>query len=78
MTKTASDFKAHCLQYLDDVKRTGQAIQITKRGKNVARLVAADAEVVPKPWEYLQSLPAKLQDDLIAPVVDAKDWQAPH
>lgn len=40
-TMNATEFKAHCLQVMDEVARTGQAVTITKRGKPVARIVPA-------------------------------------
>ena len=36
----AGEFKAKCLALLDEVNQTGQEIEITKRGKTVARLIA--------------------------------------
>jgi prevent-host-death family protein len=35
----ASEFKAKCLAYMDEVERTGEGIVITKRGKPVAELI---------------------------------------
>ena len=35
----AGEFKAKCLQFMDDVQRDNIQITITKRGKPVARLV---------------------------------------
>lgn len=34
----ASEFKARCLELMDQVARTGRSVTITKRGKPVARL----------------------------------------
>ena len=45
-TMKASEFKAKCLQVLDEVQATGEPVQVTKRGRVVAELhaaVAADA-----------------------------------
>lgn len=39
----AGNFKAHCLQLLDDVQQTRGEIVLTKHGKPVARLVPTDA-----------------------------------
>jgi prevent-host-death family protein len=36
---TASEFKARCLQLMEEVNDTGEEIVITKRGKPVSRLV---------------------------------------
>ena len=43
MTISAGKFKATCLQLMDQVKRTRRPVTITKRGKEVARLVPVDA-----------------------------------
>lgn len=40
-TVGAAEFKARCLELMDQVARTGNAIVITKRGKPVARLAPA-------------------------------------
>ena len=38
-TYKASEFKAKCLQLMDEVAETGSSIVITKRGRPVSRLV---------------------------------------
>ena len=40
MEITATEFKAKCLQILDQVNETGEIVTITKRGKVVAELRA--------------------------------------
>ena len=42
---SASDFKAHCLQYMDTVKQKHKTIIITKHGKPVAKLVPYKEEI---------------------------------
>jgi prevent-host-death family protein len=39
----AAKFKATCLRVMDEVTLTGEAVEITKRGKVVARLVPASS-----------------------------------
>lgn len=39
ITVQASEFKAKCLQMMDQVAATGEPILITKRGRPVARLM---------------------------------------
>jgi prevent-host-death family protein len=39
----AAEFKARCLELMDQVAKTGNAIVITKRGKPVARLAPVAA-----------------------------------
>jgi prevent-host-death family protein len=36
---TASEFKARCLQLMDEINDSGEEIVITKRGRPVSRLV---------------------------------------
>ena len=38
-TIKASEFKATCLQLMDEVAKTGEAIVITKNGKPISQLV---------------------------------------
>ena len=38
-TVKASEFKAKCLQFMDEVKKTGDEILITKNGEPVSKLV---------------------------------------
>ena len=40
----AADFKAHCLQVMETVRRTRRTVTITKRGVPVVKLVPADPE----------------------------------
>ena len=41
-TMAAGEFKARCLQVMDQVSSTRTPVVITKRGKPVAKLVPAD------------------------------------
>lgn len=43
----AAEFKARCLEVMDEVQRTGVEVVITKHRKPVARLVPMPAEVRP-------------------------------
>jgi prevent-host-death family protein len=51
MEITASAFKAQCLRLLDQVSQTGEELVILKRGRPVARVVAARDS---KPWLALR------------------------
>ncbi len=56
---TATEFKAKCLQLLDEVQRTGEELVISKRGKPVARVVAEKAS---KPWLALRDMDIRIAD----------------
>jgi len=65
----ASRFKAECLAMLDEVAATGEEIVVTKRGKPVARLVAAR-----DPESLLGSVKFNVSDDeLVKPLDDRWD-----
>jgi prevent-host-death family protein len=71
-TISASAFKAHCLSILDEVAGSGEEIIVTKRGRPVARVVAAV-----EPPDLLGSVRFNVSDDeLVAPLGD--DWDAEH
>jgi prevent-host-death family protein len=74
---TAADFKARCLQLMDDVHAKGGSIVITKRGKPIARLVPIED---PKRRDIFGCLahlysvdPSLGPRDL--PPSDADDWE---
>ena len=52
VTMPAGEFKARCLQLMEQVSRTRRPVTITKRGRPVARLVPVDGDSEP----FLDSL----------------------
>jgi len=71
-TITATEFKAKCLQLLDEVQRTGEDLVISKRGKPVARVVA---EKAPQPWLALRGK-GRFKGDPFEPVVTEAEIDA--
>jgi len=73
-TMAAGEFKAKCLQVMDQVRSTRTPIVITKRGKPIAKLVPAE--------EYrstaFDSLKGKIEilGDIVSSVVPPEDWEA--
>ena len=72
MIITATEFKAKCLQLLDQVQRTGEDLVISKRGKPVARVVA---ERNSKPWLALRGKGA-FKGDPFEPSVQETEIEA--
>ena len=72
MNVTATQFKARCLALLDEVAESGSELVITKRGKPVARVVAADPEA------SLHGTVTQLvtDEELISPIDEAWDAEA--
>ncbi len=70
-TMGAGDFKAKCLQVLDEVAQRREPLVITKRGRPVARLVP-----VAPPTALFGALAGSVQSeaDIVAPL--NVDWAA--
>jgi prevent-host-death family protein len=68
----AGEFKAKCLQVLDEVQRLRMPVIITKRGKPVAKLVPLDDQRE----SFIGSMKGSMEiiGDIIAPI-DVK-WEA--
>ena len=71
LTVPAAEFKAKCLALLDRVRERGEPITITKRGRVVARLVAAGDENE-RPWLALRGR-GRWTGDPFAPVVEERE-----
>ncbi len=66
----ASSFKARCLRLLDEVSLTGEEIEVTKRGRAVARVVPVE-----RPPSLEGSVAYHVSDEeLIAPI--DVEWDA--
>jgi len=74
MKMGAAEFKAKCLALIDSVHDRGEPITITKRGRVVARLVAA-ADEDEKPWERVRGK-VRWVGDPFAPAIDEADIDA--
>ena len=69
---SASQFKARCLKVMDEVQTTREPVVITKKGKPVARLLAAED----KPRNIFGCLKGeiKIAGDIVSPIVPLADW----
>lgn len=74
-TIAAGDFKQSCLRLLDDVGASGEPILITKRGKAVAQLMPVKPQR-PEDWRGAMRGRGEMRGDLVAPAVDADEWEA--
>lgn len=70
-TLAASKFKAHCLQILEDVARTGAGVTVTKRGRPIARLLPITETAPPS---LLGSVRFEDDDALLQPIEGS--WEA--
>lgn len=65
-TIKASEFKAKCLRFMDEVNQTGEEIVITKNGKPVS--ILKPYRIVPSTLFGLHKGKIESKDDLIAPL----------
>jgi len=73
-TMAAGEFKAHCLQVMDQVRATREPVQITKRGRPVAKLVPAD-KPADDVFGCLKGV-IEIVGDIESPVNDPEDWES--
>lgn len=75
---TISKFKATCLAVLDNVKKTGRPVIITRHGKPIAIIDPPPPPKKKKSWVGSFQSTGKITGDIIAPVVAANDWHVFH
>ena len=73
-TMAAGEFKAKCLQVMDQVRATRTPVVITKRGKPIVKMVPAEEFRT----SAFDSLKGKIEilGDIVSPVVPLEDWEA--
>jgi prevent-host-death family protein len=70
-----SEFKAICLRLLEDVRQTGQPIEILKNGKPLAVVHPAPATSRKAAFGALRSSLSGPVGDLVSPL-DESEWEA--
>lgn len=70
----AGQFKARCLQVMDEVNATRTPLVITKRGKPVVKLVPADAAPAWVPGRLAGKI--EILGDIVSPVTPLEDWES--
>ena len=70
-----SRFKATCLAVLEEVRRTGRPVLVTRRGMPVAEVVPASHQG-PENRKLGQAAGhGRIVGDIVGPVVDADEWE---
>jgi prevent-host-death family protein len=73
MQIAAGQFKAQCLQLMDQVQQTHEEIVITKHGRPVAKLVPVEAATERSLLGYLQGS-VQVVGDIVSPL--GESWEA--
>ena len=73
-TVSVTEFKAHCLEFLSEVSRTGESVVLTKRGKPTAMIVLPPVQggQIWIPGRYEGKI--KIVGDIISPLDEP--WEA--
>jgi prevent-host-death family protein len=73
-TMAAAEFKARCLQVMDQVHTSRQPVTITKRGRPIARLVPVDQ----RRSKVFDSMKGRIEilGDIVGPITPLEDWEA--
>jgi prevent-host-death family protein len=76
-TVSVSEFKATCLALLERVRKSGQTITVTKRGKPVAKVVPIGGLETKKRriLGYMKGT-GRIVGDIESPASDPQDWDA--
>lgn len=77
MDISVTDFKAHCLDLIRRVEKSGQPVTIKRRGKTVARLEPARGpDDGLRPWEQLRALGGRVHASAGESVLRDQDFEA--
>lgn len=71
----ATQFKATCLEVLERVRRTGERVVITRRGKAIAQLLPLTSEGDEAPQKRLLGT-VEIVGDILSPAVPRSAWKA--
>jgi len=71
-----SEFKARCLALIEQVRRTGQPLVITRHGKPIAEVTPSPRSVSDASWIGAAIGTLEINGDIISPVVGKDEWEA--
>jgi prevent-host-death family protein len=74
-TIAISVFKATCLAVLEEVRRTGAPIVVTRRGQPIAEVIPPSLASASEGWLGAMRSTATITGDLVSPPGDASDWE---
>lgn len=67
-----TEFKSKCLRLVDEVRETGEPLEITRRGKVVALLSAPVTIGSYEPGQFKDRV--KIVGDIMEPVLPSEEW----
>ena len=70
-----SQFKATCLAVLEKVRKTGQAVLVTKHGKPIAQINPPPLPDIKRSWLGSMRNTGKIIGDVVSPAASDGDWR---
>jgi len=70
-----SKFKATCLAVLEEVRRTGRPVQVTRRGQPMAEIVPASHPSTASSWLGSAAGSGRITGDLVEPIAGEAEWE---
>jgi prevent-host-death family protein len=70
-----SKFKATCLRLLDNVKKTGRPLLVTRKGEPIALVTPPPPPPKSKTWLGSMKDTIKITGDIISPALDEEEWE---
>lgn len=71
-----SKFKATCLAVLEEVRRTGRPVLVTRRGQPMAEVVPPSHPPSAQSWLGSAAGSGRVVGDLVEPVAGEAEWEA--
>ena len=71
-----SEFKAKCLGILEEVRKTGKPVRVTRFGQPVAEVVPPTPQPRPKSWLGCMAGSIEIVGDIVGPTGSFDDWEA--
>lgn len=73
---SVSKFKATCLAVLEEVRRSGRSLVITKRGVPIAELVPPTSGTRGAEWMGSMAGTFEIVGDIVSPIMPLDEWEA--
>jgi prevent-host-death family protein len=71
-----SKFKATCLSVLENVRKTGRTVLVTRFGQPVAEIIPPRSSKELKNWLGSKVGTGEITGDIVSPASDEDDWEA--
>ncbi len=72
---TATEYKHNALKLLEQVRVSGETVQITKRGRPIAQLVRCDDAQSTREFGKFRG-DAIIVGDIVGPILDPEEWES--